>query len=135
MAAVPEQERIIAAYRRGPRGDAWLADRAPVALVHLEAGTNQAVGEAPWGPAAARADVMSADEVPVGAKVALLGRGLAEDHPLWESVEALCAAGHHVVCVEGGMPHNERPDLVTCGASRGVGEAVTTLLLGAQVQA
>jgi len=126
--AVPSAERIAEAFLLGPDVGAWLADPAPAVLVQGDGEANMAVGVVPWGPAAAGVPVVSADAVPPGAKVAVAARGLAPGHPAWKEAESLRATDHSVIVIECGWPRDERPDIVSYGASRAVGEALTRAL-------
>ncbi|WP_353510762.1 glycoside hydrolase family 3 N-terminal domain-containing protein [Intrasporangium sp.] len=104
----------------------WLASPAPPCIVQVETGSNPAVGIVPWGPAAIGAATDPA-AVPTGAKVAVIGRGLAADHPAWEVCERLRAGGHPTIVVECGWPRGGA-DLVTYGGSPAVAAPLVRLL-------
>jgi beta-N-acetylhexosaminidase len=121
-------ERIAKAFEVSEAGQKWLARKEPVAIVQVETGTNFAVGHVPWGPAAATKAVVPEGEVPDGARVAVVGRGLDAEHPLWTVFARLRAEGHAVIAVECGWPRGGA-DIVTYGASLAVSQALTALLL------
>ncbi|MFH5878939.1 glycoside hydrolase family 3 protein [Arthrobacter sp. NA-172] len=122
-------ERIAEAFEVSEAAERWLAREDPVAIVQVETGANFAVGRVPWGPAAATQAVVSEGEVPDGARVAVVGRGLDAEHPLWTVFARLRAEGHAVIAVECGWPRGGA-DIVTYGASLAVSQALTTLLNG-----
>ena len=68
-------------------------------------------------------------EVPVGAKVAVVGRAVGAGHPASAVVERLRGAGHDVVLVECGWPRGGA-DLETFGGSPAVARALLALLRG-----
>lgn len=121
--------RIREAFEVSAAAENWLAREEPVAIVQVDTGANFAVGQVPWGPAAATDAVVGEGEVPDGAKVAVVGRGLDGDHPLWTVFSRLRAEGHAVIAVECGWPRGGA-DIVTYGASLGVSQALCGLLLG-----
>ncbi|WP_423182597.1 glycoside hydrolase family 3 protein [Arthrobacter sp. NyZ413] len=122
-------ERIAEAFDVSPAAEKWLAREEPVAIVQVETGANFAVGRVPWGPAAATRAIVGEGEVPDGARVAVVGRGLDAEHPLWTTFARLRAEGHAVIAVECGWPRGGA-DIVTYGASLAVSQALTSLLLG-----
>ncbi|MDR2255465.1 MAG: hypothetical protein LBE25_05650 [Arthrobacter sp.] len=126
--SVPSAATIASAFRLGPAVAGWVCDPAPAAVVQFENEANMAVGFVPWGAGAAGVPLTQATAVPSGAKVALVARGLDAAHPAWELASRLEAAGHRVLVTECGWPRNERPDVVTFGASRAVGEALVLAL-------
>ncbi|OFI36864.1 hypothetical protein BIU82_11925 [Arthrobacter sp. SW1] len=130
-AAVLDAGRIRDAFEVSAAAEKWLAREEPVAIVQVDTGANFAVGQVPWGPAAATDAVVGEGEVPAGAKVAVVGRGLDGDHPLWTVFSRLRAEGHAVIAVECGWPRGGA-DIVTYGASLGVSQALCGLLLGEQ---
>lgn len=117
---------IAAGFRVGDAVGPWVADEALPVIVQVETDTNPAVGHVRWGPDAA-ARTTAAHEVPPGAKVAVVGRGLRADHPAWAAADRLRDHGHRTIVVECGWP-SARADLVTFGGSRGVGEALADML-------
>ncbi|WP_120519895.1 glycoside hydrolase family 3 protein [Arthrobacter celericrescens] len=127
----PDAGRIREAFEVTAAAENWLAREEPVAIVQVDTGANFAVGQVPWGPAAATDAVVGEGEVPDGAKVAVVGRGLDGDHPLWTVFSRLRAEGHAVIAVECGWPRGGA-DIVTYGASLGVSQALCGLLLGEQ---
>ncbi|MFF2297940.1 glycoside hydrolase family 3 protein [Arthrobacter sp. NPDC058127] len=122
-------ERIAEAFEVSEAAERWLARQEPVAIVQVETGSNFAVGRVPWGPAAATSAVVREGEVPDGARVAVVGRGLDAEHPLWTVFARLRAEGHAVIAVECGWPRGGA-DIVTYGASLTVSQALTALLNG-----
>jgi beta-N-acetylhexosaminidase len=65
--------------------------------------------------------------VPEGAKVAVVGRGLAAGHPAWDFCDWLRARGHRTIVVECGWPRGGA-DIVTFGGSAAVAAALVRLL-------
>lgn len=122
-------ERIAEAFEVSEAAQRWLAREEPVAIVQVETGSNFAVGRVPWGPAATTSAVVNEGEVPDGARVAVVGRGLDAEHPLWTVFARLRAEGHAVIAVECGWPRGGA-DIVTYGASLTVSQALTELLNG-----
>ncbi|UKA58445.1 glycoside hydrolase family 3 protein [Arthrobacter sp. FW306-2-2C-D06B] len=122
-------ERIAEAFEVSEAAQRWLAREEPVAIVQVETGSNFAVGRVPWGPAATASAVVREGEVPDGARVAVVGRGLDAEHPLWTVFARLRAEGHAVIAVECGWPRGGA-DIVTYGASLTVSQALTALLNG-----
>ncbi|WP_284755235.1 glycoside hydrolase family 3 N-terminal domain-containing protein [Arthrobacter sp. efr-133-R2A-120] len=122
-------ERIAEAFEVSEAAERWLARQEPVAIVQVETGSNFAVGRVPWGPAATTSAVVREGEVPDGARVAVVGRGLDAEHPLWTVFARLRAEGHAVIAVECGWPRGGA-DIVTYGASLTVSQALTALLNG-----
>lgn len=122
-------ERIAEAFEVSEAAERWLAREEPVAIVQVETGSNFAVGRVPWGPAATTSAVVREGEVPDGARVAVVGRGLDAEHPLWTVFARLRAEGHAVIAVECGWPRGGA-DIVTYGASLTVSQALTALLNG-----
>lgn len=127
-------ERIAGAFEMSEAAEKWLARPEPVAIVQVETGANFAVGHVPWGPASTTQAVVSEGEVPDGARVAVVGRGLDAEHPLWTVFARLRAEGHAVIAVECGWPRGGA-DIVTYGASLTVSQALTSLLLGGSATA
>ncbi|HEX5967310.1 MAG TPA: hypothetical protein VFY88_02450, partial [Intrasporangium sp.] len=95
-------------------------------IVQVETGSNPAVGTVPWGPAAIGA-ASDLSAVPEGAKVAVVGRGLAAGHPAWDLCDWLRARGHRTIVVECGWPRGGA-DIVTFGGSAAVAAALVRLL-------
>jgi beta-N-acetylhexosaminidase len=106
----------------------FVADPATLVVVQVETTANLAVGPVSWGPAALDATVAEG-EVPDGAKVAVVGRGLGDGHPAHEAVSRLRAAGHRVVLVECGWPRGGA-DVETFGGSPAVATPLLALLQG-----
>lgn len=118
------------AFRQGGVVASWRASSAAPVVVQVGTVANQAVGDVAWGPAALGLAV-APDDVPDGAKVAVVGRAIGPGHPAWELADRLRGAGHEVVVVECGWPREadgRLPDLVTFGASRGVARSLVTFL-------
>ncbi|WP_028267622.1 glycoside hydrolase family 3 protein [Arthrobacter sp. MA-N2] len=124
-----DRGRIAEAFDVSEAAEKWLAREEPMAIVQVETGANFAVGRVPWGPAATTEAVVSEGEVPDGVRVAVVGRGLDADHPLWTVFARLRAEGHAVIAVECGWPRGGA-DIVTYGASLAVSQALTALLKG-----
>jgi len=120
---------LVEGFRATPAAHAWLA--APEAAVIVQVGSvaTPAVGTVPWGPAAVGA-VTPLEQVPEGAKVAVVGRAVEAGGPEADIVRTLREAGHRTVLVECGWPRGDVADLVTYGGSRAVGHALADLLLG-----
>jgi beta-N-acetylhexosaminidase len=119
-------EQVWAAFEFSDRARDWLRSPATPVIVQVETPSNPAVGDVPWGPAAAGATTALA-ALPRGAKVAVVGRGLERRHPAWRLAERLRGAGWHTIVVECGWPRGGA-DVVTFGGSRLVGRALAQLL-------
>ncbi len=89
---------------------------------------NLAVGDVSWGPAGL-GEAVPEDEVPQGARVAVVGRGLDADHPAHATADRLRAAGHDVLVVECGWPRGGA-DVEVFGGSPVVTRALLALLRG-----
>lgn len=125
---------ITRAFEVGAEVEAWRSRPGRAVVVQVASSTNQAVGDARWGPAAVGRAV-DVEEVRPGDRVAVVGRGLTERHPAWGLAERLRAQGHATVVVECGWPHAVlpgagQPDIVTFGGSPAVGRALADLLDG-----
>ncbi len=105
---------------------AFAADPAPLAVVQVGTADSLAVGVVAWGPAALGATVEE-DEVPAGARVAVVGRALGAEHPARAVAARLRERGHHVVLVECGWPRGGA-DLETWGGSPAVARALLAVL-------
>lgn len=127
----PDQARITAAFELNDASRAWISDPATPALVQIETEANMAVGHVPWGANALNAATELA-EVPTDAKIALLGRGLDPDHPIWDLAQSLRAQDRTVIVVECGWPRGGA-DVVTFGASLSVSSALVDLLARSSV--
>jgi beta-N-acetylhexosaminidase len=128
--AAPEvvwtEDAVAQAFSIGPAARDWLAlDAAPV-IIQVASEPNLAVGQVAWGPEAAGLTT-GAEEVPAGAKVAVVGRLLWAGHPAWTTADSLRAQGHSVIVVECGWPRGEA-DVVTYGGSLVVAKALGRLL-------
>lgn len=126
-AAVDDWSR---AFHQGGAVASWRASSAAPVVVQVGTVANQAVGDVVWGPAALGLAV-APDDVPDGAKVAVVARAIGPGHPAWELADRLRGAGHEVVVVECGWPREadgRLPDLVTFGASCGVARSLVTFL-------
>lgn len=104
-------------------------------LIAIETEANIAVGTAPWGPAAAGAQVRDvlAGEVPVvevGVQPVLVVIGAHRDAGAMATIRAVRDAHPETIVVEMGWPDGERrvADVVTWGSSRLVGEALVAWL-------
>jgi len=122
---------VTAAFALNDRARAWLESDGDVAIVQISSASNLAVGQVPWGPTALGAAV--AEDATVGfARVAVVGRDLASDHPAWAVADRLRSAGADVLVVESGWPRSgSRADLVTWGGSPAVARDLVALLTGA----
>jgi beta-N-acetylhexosaminidase len=121
-------EVVARAFRVGDAARAWVSAPGPVVVVQAETVANPAVGDVSWGPAALGATMVEG-EVPAGARVAVVGRGLSEGHPARAVATRLRAAGHDVVLVECGWPRGGA-DIETFGGSPVVARALLTVLRG-----
>lgn len=107
-------------------------------ILTLETTANIAVGEAPWGPAAAGAQVTAVregDPLPLAAgPVVLVGKDNHRRAWTREAIDAARAVSGAVVVVDMGWPSEDRAyaDIATFGASRYAGEALLRLLGGAR---
>ncbi|GAA4373442.1 glycoside hydrolase family 3 protein [Paeniglutamicibacter cryotolerans] len=123
---VPTAEVIATAFELCDTVSGWIADPAPAALIQVDSAANMAVGSVPWGPAATGGG-RTEEQLGGGEKVALIGRNLDADHPLWAVRDRLSRAGHRVLVVECGWPRGNA-DVVTFGASLSVSRALAQLL-------
>ena len=124
----PSDAEVAAAFGMTPAARAFVADRAPLALVQVDSDANLAVGDVSWGPAALGATVPEAD-VPPGARVAVIGRAVGGEHPAHVVAARVRAAGHRVVLVDCGWPRG-RADVETYGGSPAVARALLAVLRG-----
>jgi len=104
-------------------------------LVQLETGSSIAVGPAPWGPAAAGAEVVHVREgepVPVhgGVQTVVVGRDNHRRDWTRAAIGAARASGADVLVVDMGWPSADRrdADVATFGASAHAGAALLRLL-------
>lgn len=104
-------------------------------LVQLETGSNIAVGVAPWGPAAAGADVVhvrDGEPVPVepGIQTVVIGRDNHRREWTRTAIAAVRARDPSAVIVDMGWPAGDRAlaDVATFGASAHAGAALRRLL-------
>lgn len=125
--ALPD-DLVARAFGGGESVARFVADPAPLAVVQATTGANLAVGSVAWGPAALGATVDEAD-VPPGAKVAVVGRGIGAGHPAHASAVRLRDDGHRVLLVECGWPRGGA-DLEVWGGSPAVARALLALLRG-----
>ena len=114
---------LAAGFDAGPAVERWLAAPGDACIVQVGSDPNLAVGHVAWGPSAAGLAV-SESAVPDGAKVAVVGRGLGGQHPLWSVADRLRAQGHPTIVVDCGWPRGGA-DLVVYG-----GSVVVALALG-----
>jgi beta-N-acetylhexosaminidase len=119
-------EALVGGFQVGDAVRAWLDAPGDAVIVQVASDANLAVGRVAWGPEAAGLATPES-EVPRGAKVAVVGRGLAVDHPAWDVVDRLRTQGHPVIAVDCGWPRGGA-DLVTFGASVVVAEALGSYL-------
>jgi beta-N-acetylhexosaminidase len=126
--AVLPDELVARAFGISDAARAWLKAPGPLVLVQVESTANLAVGHVSWGPAALGATVPESD-VPAGARVAVVGRGVGAGHPASDVVDRLRAAGHQVVLVECGWPRGGA-DIETFGGSPAVARALLALCRG-----
>lgn len=104
-------------------------------LAQLETGSNIAVGESPWGPAAAGAQVAhvrEGDPLPTAGEgqLVLIGRDNHRRDWTRAAIDAARAGGCDVLVVDMGWPSADRryADIATFGASAHVGAALLRLL-------
>jgi beta-N-acetylhexosaminidase len=126
-------ERALGAF--DVSGDVTLEPGARI--LTLETTANIAVGDAPWGPAAAGATVTplrEGDPLPLaGGPIVLVGKDNHRRAWTRAAIDAARAAGA-VVVVDMGWPSEDRAyaDIATFGASRYAGQALLRLLDGAR---
>jgi beta-N-acetylhexosaminidase len=123
-------DRGIAAFDIA--GDVTLEPGAPI--LTLETTANIAIGDAPWGAAAAGAATTAlreGDAIPAGPAV-LVGKDNHRRAWTREAIDAARAANSAVVVVDMGWPSEDRAyaDIATFGASRYAGAALLRLLGG-----
>ncbi|MGP5316746.1 glycoside hydrolase family 3 protein [Arthrobacter rhombi] len=123
-----DDSAISSAFTVEASATRWMSLSRPAAILQLETEANMAVGHVPWGASAVGATTTEESLVP-GMKVAVLARGLHAGHPANDVVQRLRTDGYPVILVDCGWPHAPA-DLVTFGASRAVGQVLTSLLLG-----
>ncbi len=119
---------IARAFRLSDSATRWLAADGPVAVVQVGSVANLAVGDVSWGPAGL-GEAVPEDEVPAGARVAVVGRALDVGHPAHATADRLRAAGHQVVLVECGWPRGGA-DVEVFGGSPVVSRALLAVLRG-----
>jgi beta-N-acetylhexosaminidase len=117
---------LAAGFDVGPTVAAWLQAPGEAYIVQVASDPNLAVGRVAWGPSAAGLAVAEAD-VPARAKVAVAGRGLNADHPIWAAADRLRAQGHPTIVVDCGWPRGGA-DLVVYGGSVAVAQALGSYL-------
>ena len=106
------------------------------AIVTLETTANIAIGQAPWGPAAAGAAVTAVregDPLPLAdGPVVLVGKDNHRHAWTRAAIDAARGANGAVVVVDMGWPSEDRAyaDIATFGASRYAGEALLRLMGG-----
>lgn len=128
---------VTDAFEVTPTGRAWLERPEPAVLVQLESSANEAVGAVRWGPAGVDPSVavQSGEPHPAtvpadsSAKVAVVGRGIDERHPVLGLAAELRAQGRAVVVVECGWPRGTA-DITTFGSAPVVATALVALLTG-----
>ena len=108
-----------------------LAIEAQRTIVMIETATNIAVGESPWGPAAAGASVVIAHEgdvidLPEGTQPIIVGRANHRREWVRELIDDTRRIHPTAVVVDMGWPGDDRryADIATFGASRHVGLAL-----------
>ncbi|MBT9256420.1 hypothetical protein KMZ32_13395 [Phycicoccus sp. MAQZ13P-2] len=119
-------EAVTPALTLSAEARTFAVDPAPLAVVQVRGASNLAVGSVAWGPAALGVTVAE-DEVPAGARVAVVGRSVDAGHPAHAVVDRLRARGHRVVLVECGWPR-AAVDVVTWGASPVLAHALLAAL-------
>jgi beta-N-acetylhexosaminidase len=117
---------LVGAFEVGDAVQAWLDADGDAVIVQVASDPNLAVGGVAWGPSAVGLTTSEAD-VRQGMKIAVAGRGLSGDHPLWQVVDRLRAQGHPTIVVDCGWPRGGA-DLVTFGGSVVVAEALARYL-------
>ncbi len=119
---------IARAFRLSDHAIRWLSADGPVAVVQVGSVANLAVGAVSWGPGGL-GEAVPEDEVPAGARVAVVGRALDAGHPAHATADRLRAAGHDVVLVECGWPRGGA-DVEVFGGSPVVSRALLAVLRG-----
>jgi beta-N-acetylhexosaminidase len=119
---------VARAFHLSDAARSWIANPSPAAVVQVGSVANLAVGDVSWGPAGLGATVAE-PEVADGAKVAVVGRAMAPEHPAHAVAQRLRAAGHDVVLVECGWPRGGA-DVETFGGSPAVARALLAVLRG-----
>jgi len=125
---VVREARASEAFTVSDRARQWLAGTGDVAIVQVESSSNLAVGQVPWGPSSVGATT-GVDDVPEGARVAVVGRDITPGHRAWAVADGLRRQGRDVIVVECGWPR-AAVDLVTWGGSPAVAESLVALLRG-----
>lgn len=125
-ATAPREPLVESAFEVGAAVAPWLEAHGPAMIVQVGSSSNLAVGHAAWGPASAGLTT-DPEAVPTGARVAVVGRGLSAQHPVWQLAERFRAADHPTIVVECGWPRGGA-DLVTFGGSLSVSRALGRLL-------
>ncbi|MGG5259048.1 glycoside hydrolase family 3 protein [Phycicoccus avicenniae] len=123
-----DDDAVAGAFTLTDAARRFVASPRPLAVVQVGSRANLAVGAVAWGPAALGATVDEA-EVPEGARVAVVARSAAADHPAHEVVARLRAGGHETVLVDCGWPRGGA-DVVTWGASPAVARVLVAVLGG-----
>jgi len=113
---------LVAGFDVEPAVRRWLDAPGEACIVQVGSDPNLAVGHVAWGPRAAGLTVEE-DEVPLGAKVAVVGRGLGVGHPVWCVADRLRAQGHPTIVVDCGWPRGGA-DLAVYGGSVVVAETL-----------
>jgi len=130
-------DRTISAFDVAGGAPAVVGDHQ---LVQLDTAANIAVGPAPWGPAAAGADVLmvrEGDPLPAaGPQLVLIGRDNHRRDWTRAAIDAARARDPRTVVVDMGWPSVDRryADIATFGASRHVGKALLRWLAAARVE-
>jgi len=130
-------DRTISAFDVAGGAPAVVGDHQ---LVQLDTAANIAVGPAPWGPAAAGADVLvvrEGDPLPVStSQLVLIGRDNHRRDWTRAAIDAARARDPRTVVVDMGWPSADRryADIATFGASRHVGQALLRWLDAARVE-
>lgn len=130
-------DRTISAFDVAPRAPAVVDGKV---LVQLETTANIAVGPAPWGAAAAGAEVLvlrEGDELPNGSsQLVLIGRDNHRRDWTRAVIDAARERDPRTLVVDMGWPSADRvyADVATFGASRHAGEALLRWLASARVE-
>ncbi|MCU1582258.1 MAG: beta-N-acetylhexosaminidase [Microbacteriaceae bacterium] len=108
-------------------------------FVAIETVANIAVGQSPWGPAAAGADVLEVREgqqveLPAGAQIVIVGKDNHRRAWTRDLIDSVRQSHPSTLVVDMGWPSDDRAyaDVATFGASRHVGRALLAWLEGEQ---
>jgi len=118
--------RVADAFDLSRVARSWINGGGHAVLVQVESSTNMAVGDVPWGPAAAG---LTVDEAQVGTadRVAVVGRNIDVGHPAWDVATRFRNEGKAVIVVECGWPRGGADVVVRSGSPEVARHLATTL--------